>query len=70
MKLIFCSIHALHRSGYPGYEPDLTKEPKQIRKNTNKARRSRDKKRILGKKVRDVVKFGVYLNYPLVNLSV
>nr|WP_193987721.1 DEAD/DEAH box helicase [Lelliottia steviae] len=34
----------------PGYEPDLSKEPKQIRKNTNKARRSRDKKRILGKK--------------------
>ncbi|NHH89971.1 DEAD/DEAH box helicase [Pseudoalteromonas sp. MB47] len=34
----------------PGYEPDLTKEPKNIRKNTNKARRSRDKKRILGQK--------------------
>jgi len=36
----------------PGYEPDLTKEPKQVRKNTNKARRSRDKKRILGQKSR------------------
>lgn len=35
-----------------GYEPDLTKEPKQVRKNTNKARRSRDKKRILGQKSR------------------
>ncbi|WP_209327131.1 DEAD/DEAH box helicase [Pseudoalteromonas sp. PA2MD11] len=34
----------------PGYEPDLTKEPKNISKNTNKARRSRDKKRILGQK--------------------
>ncbi|WP_462177706.1 DEAD/DEAH box helicase [Pseudoalteromonas gelatinilytica] len=36
----------------PGYEPDFTKEPKQVRKNTNKARRSRDKKRILGQKSR------------------
>ncbi|WP_289097764.1 DEAD/DEAH box helicase [uncultured Pseudoalteromonas sp.] len=36
----------------PGYEPDLTKKPKQVRKNTNKARRSRDKKRILGQKSR------------------
>ena len=36
----------------PGYEPDLTKEPKQVRKNTNKALRSRDKKRILGQKSR------------------
>ncbi len=33
-----------------GYEPDLTREPKDIRKNTSKARRSRDKRRILSKK--------------------
>ncbi|OUS67738.1 DEAD/DEAH box helicase [Pseudoalteromonas sp. A601] len=33
-----------------GYEPDPTKKPKDNRKNTNKSRKDRDKKRILGKK--------------------
>ncbi|KTF15735.1 DEAD/DEAH box helicase [Pseudoalteromonas sp. H105] len=33
-----------------GYEPDLNKKPKDNRKNTNKSRKDRDKKRILGKK--------------------
>ncbi|OHU88531.1 MULTISPECIES: DEAD/DEAH box helicase [Pseudoalteromonas] len=34
----------------PGYEPDLTKEPKDNRKNSNKSRKQRDKKRILNKR--------------------
>ncbi|BBN82660.1 DEAD/DEAH box helicase [Pseudoalteromonas sp. A25] len=34
----------------PGYEPDLTKEPKDNRKNTNKSRKQRDKKKILNKR--------------------
>ncbi|TGE85391.1 DEAD/DEAH box helicase [Pseudoalteromonas sp. KS88] len=33
-----------------GYEPDPNKKPKDNRKNTNKSRKDRDKKRILGKK--------------------
>ena len=33
-----------------GYEPDLNKAPKDNRKNTNKARKDRDKKRITGKR--------------------
>ena len=33
-----------------GFEPDLTKEPKDNRKNTAKSRKQRDKKRILGKR--------------------
>ena len=33
-----------------GYEPDPNKKPKDNRKNTNKSRKERDKKRILGKK--------------------
>ena len=33
-----------------GYEPDLTKEPKDNRKNSAKARKQRDKKHILGKR--------------------
>ncbi|KJZ02564.1 DEAD/DEAH box helicase [Pseudoalteromonas piscicida] len=32
----------------PGYEPDLTKEPKDIRRNSGKSKKQRDKKRILG----------------------
>ncbi|WP_105169322.1 DEAD/DEAH box helicase [Pseudoalteromonas sp. T1lg23B] len=34
----------------PGYEPDLTKEPKDNRKNSTKSRKQRDKKRILNKR--------------------
>ncbi|MBQ4861488.1 DEAD/DEAH box helicase [Pseudoalteromonas sp. MMG013] len=34
-----------------GYEPDLTKEPKDNRKNSAKSRKQRDKKHILGKSV-------------------
>ena len=33
-----------------GYEPDLNKPPKDNRKNTNKARKDRDKKRITGQR--------------------
>ena len=33
-----------------GYEPDLNKPPKDNRKNSNKSRKARDKKRILGDK--------------------
>ncbi|KAF7771949.1 hypothetical protein PCIT_a1921 [Pseudoalteromonas citrea] len=33
-----------------GYEPDLTKEPKDNRKNSAKSRKQRDKKHILGKR--------------------
>ncbi|KZN43615.1 DEAD/DEAH box helicase [Pseudoalteromonas luteoviolacea CPMOR-2] len=33
-----------------GYEPDLTREPKDNRKNTPKSRKQRDKKRILGQR--------------------
>ncbi|HBW98358.1 MAG TPA: DEAD/DEAH box helicase, partial [Pseudoalteromonas sp.] len=33
-----------------GYEPDLNKLPKDNRKNTNKARKDRDKKRITGQR--------------------
>ncbi|AOT08925.1 DEAD/DEAH box helicase [Pseudoalteromonas luteoviolacea] len=36
----------------PGYEPDLTKEPKDDRKNSAKSRKQRDKKRILGQRTR------------------
>ncbi len=32
----------------PGYEPDLTKEPKDTRRNSGKSKKQRDKKRILG----------------------
>ncbi|MDW7549986.1 DEAD/DEAH box helicase [Pseudoalteromonas sp. SCSIO 43201] len=32
----------------PGYEPDLTKEPKDSRRNSGKSKKQRDKKRILG----------------------
>ncbi|RXF06205.1 DEAD/DEAH box helicase [Pseudoalteromonas sp. PS5] len=32
----------------PGYEPDLTKEPKDSRRNSCKSKKQRDKKRILG----------------------
>ncbi|NMM40043.1 DEAD/DEAH box helicase [Pseudoalteromonas arctica] len=32
-----------------GYEPDPTKKPKDNRKNSNKSRKERDKKRVLGK---------------------
>ncbi|CAH9056529.1 ATP-dependent RNA helicase RhlE [Pseudoalteromonas holothuriae] len=34
----------------PGYEPDLSKDPKDNRKNSNKSRKQRDKKRILNKR--------------------
>lgn len=34
----------------PGFEPDLTREPKDNRKNTAKSRKQRDKKRILGQR--------------------
>ncbi len=33
-----------------GFEPDLTREPKDNRKNTTKSRKQRDKKRILGQR--------------------
>ena len=33
-----------------GFEPDLTREVKDSRKNTNKARKQRDKKRVLGQR--------------------
>ncbi|TMN45774.1 DEAD/DEAH box helicase [Pseudoalteromonas sp. S2755] len=32
----------------PGYEPDLSKEPKDTRRNSGKSKKQRDKKRILG----------------------
>ena len=35
-----------------GFEPDLTREVKDNRKNTNKARKDRDKKRVLGQRQR------------------
>lgn len=35
-----------------GFEPDLTREVKDNRKNTNKARKERDKKRVLGQRQR------------------
>ncbi|KZN28502.1 DEAD/DEAH box helicase [Pseudoalteromonas luteoviolacea S2607] len=35
-----------------GYEPDLTREPKDNRKNSSKSRKQRDKKRILGQRTR------------------
>jgi superfamily II DNA/RNA helicase len=35
-----------------GFEPDLTREVKDNRKNTNKARKGRDKKRVLGQRQR------------------
>ncbi|TLX46657.1 DEAD/DEAH box helicase [Pseudoalteromonas phenolica] len=35
-----------------GFEPDLTREVKDNRKNTNKARKDRDKKRVLGQRKR------------------
>ncbi|TQF71371.1 DEAD/DEAH box helicase [Pseudoalteromonas luteoviolacea] len=35
-----------------GYEPDLTREPRDNRKNTPKSRKQRDKKRILGQRTR------------------
>ncbi|MFC3031944.1 DEAD/DEAH box helicase [Pseudoalteromonas fenneropenaei] len=34
----------------PGFEPDLNREPKNIKRNSNSARKSRDKKRILGQR--------------------
>ena len=35
-----------------GFEPDLAREVKDNRKNTNKARKDRDKKRVLGQRQR------------------
>ncbi|OCQ22578.1 DEAD/DEAH box helicase [Pseudoalteromonas luteoviolacea] len=35
-----------------GYEPDLTREPKDNRKNSSKSRKQRDKKRILGQRTK------------------
>ncbi|KZN47438.1 DEAD/DEAH box helicase [Pseudoalteromonas luteoviolacea] len=35
-----------------GYEPDLTREPKDNRKNSSKSRKQRDEKRILGQRTR------------------